>query len=126
VLADEEALEQSLVHLLQNAIDASEQNEAVFIDVSTDGLRGEIQIIDTGKGMAPGFVRNGLFKPFVSSKSGGFGIGALEARDLIHSMGGRLNVESREGIGTRFSATFPLAEAADLLDRSHTQRSQEV
>ena len=119
VLADEEALEQALVHLIQNAVDASEREETVFIDVSSDGLRGEIQIVDAGRGMSPGFVSNGLFKPFVSSKSGGFGIGALEARELIRGMGGRLNVESREGIGTRFSATLPLAEAAELLKRQN-------
>ncbi len=118
VLADEEALEQALVHLLQNAVDASEKDEAIFVDVSSDGLRGNIQIVDSGQGMAPTFVRNGLFKPFVSSKSGGFGIGAFEARELIQGMGGRLNVESREGIGTRFSATLPLVEAAQMLDRN--------
>ena len=75
--------------------------------------------MDAGRGMSPGFVSNGLFKPFVSSKSGGFGIGAFEARELIRGMGGRLNVESREGIGTRFSATLPLAEAAELLKRQN-------
>ncbi|MEP1605611.1 MAG: XrtA/PEP-CTERM system histidine kinase PrsK [Marinomonas sp.] len=118
VMADEEALEQALVHLIQNAVDASENGEPIFIDVSNDGIRGSIQIIDSGSGMAPEFVRNGLFKPFVSSKSGGFGIGAFEARELISGMGGRLDVESREGIGTRFSATMPLAEAAELINRS--------
>lgn len=117
VIADEEALEQALVHLVQNAIDSSAPDEPIFLDVSSDGIRGTIQIVDSGKGMSPGFVRDGLFKPFVSSKSGGFGIGAFEARELIRGMGGRLSVESREGIGTRFSASLPLREAAKILDR---------
>lgn len=114
VMADAEALEQALVHLLQNAVDASEAGEPVFIELSSAGARANIQIIDSGRGMTPNFVRNGLFKPFVSSKSGGFGIGALEARELIRGMGGRLNVESREGIGTRFSASFPLAAVLEM------------
>ena len=43
--------------------------------------------------MSPEFVRDGLFKPFVSSKAGGFGIGAFEAREMVRAMGGRLDVE---------------------------------
>ena len=52
-----------------------------------------IEVVDSGGGMSPEFVRTRLFKPFVSSKPGGFGIGAFEARELIRAMGGRLEVE---------------------------------
>ncbi|WP_427968442.1 XrtA/PEP-CTERM system histidine kinase PrsK [Altererythrobacter sp.] len=107
VSVDVEALDQALVHLLQNAIDASPPEAPVYLDVASDGLNGRIEIIDAGKGMAPGFIRNGLFKPFVSSKNGGFGIGAFEARELVRAMGGRLSVESREGVGTRFIVSLP-------------------
>ncbi|MEQ8772463.1 MAG: ATP-binding protein, partial [Erythrobacter sp.] len=48
------------------------------------------------------------------SKQGGFGIGAFEAREMIRAMGGRLTVESREGIGSRFSINLPLSEATRL------------
>ncbi|MFN3863899.1 MAG: XrtA/PEP-CTERM system histidine kinase PrsK [Erythrobacter sp.] len=115
VMANPEALEQVLVHLLQNAIDASEPGMPVCLDVSADGLHGTIEVIDTGCGMSPEFVRTGLFKPFVSSKPGGFGIGAFEARELVKAMGGRVAVESREGLGTRFSVVLPLADAVRLL-----------
>ncbi|MGE5721100.1 MAG: ATP-binding protein, partial [Sphingomonadales bacterium] len=53
-----------------------------------------------------------LFQPFASTKQGGFGIGAFEARTLIASMGGRLEVESREQQGTRFTIFLPSAEEA--------------
>lgn len=92
VLADVESLEQALIHLVQNAIDASDKQNPVFLDVHSDGLVGQINVVDSGSGMSPEFVRNGLFKPFVSSKQGGFGIGAFEAREMIRSMGGRVNV----------------------------------
>ena len=115
VLADQESLEQALIHLVQNAIDASAEGDPVFLNITSDGLSAEIEVIDAGCGMSPEFVRSGLFKPFVSSKQGGFGIGAFESRELIKSMGGRLGVESREGVGTRFSVTLPIAEAATLL-----------
>lgn len=107
IYADAEALEQALIHLIQNAIDASEAGQPVLLDVTNDGVFGRIEIIDTGKGMTPGFVRSGLFKPFVSSKDGGFGIGAFEARELIRAMGGQVEVESREGLGTRFIVKLP-------------------
>lgn len=115
VMADAESLEQALIHLVQNAIDATEDGSPVFLSVSSDGLNGQIEVIDSGSGMDPKFVRNGLFKPFVSSKAGGFGIGAFESREMIKGMGGRLMVESREGVGTRFSVSLPIAEAADLI-----------
>ena len=127
VMGDPEALEQTLVHLVQNAIDASDAGMPVCLDVIADGLHGVIEVIDTGCGMSPEFVRTGLFKPFVSSKQGGFGIGAFEARELVKAMGGRIAVESREGIGTRFSVALPLADAVRLLgaapqDPSSTSR----
>ena len=58
------------------------------------------------------FVRNRLFEPFASTKPGGFGIGAFEARSLIIAMGGRLNVDSRPGRGTTFTILLPAAETA--------------
>ena len=47
-----------------------------------------------------------------SKASGGFGIGAFEARSLITAMGGRLGVESRPGQGTTFTITLPAPEPA--------------
>ncbi len=115
VLADAESLEQALIHLVQNAIDATEDDAPIHINVSGAALSGRIEIVDSGCGMTPEFVRGGLFKPFVSSKQGGFGIGAFEAREMIKAMGGRLQVESREGVGTRFSIILPVAETARII-----------
>ena len=111
MVGDREGLEQALVHLVQNAIDASEADIPVMIETFSNGISGQCQVIDNGKGMSPAFVRNGLFKPFVSSKEGGFGIGAYEAREIIRAMDGRLDVESREGLGTRFAVSLPLRSA---------------
>jgi putative PEP-CTERM system histidine kinase len=115
VLADAESLEQALIHIVQNAIDATEDDTPISINVSGDTLGGRIEIVDGGCGMTPEFVRGGLFKPFVSSKYGGFGIGAFEAREMIKRMGGRLQVESREGVGTRFSIILPAPETARII-----------
>lgn len=114
-LGNPEALEQALVHLVHNAIEASGPEAPVFMAVSSDGLNGLVEVVDSGHGMSPEFVRTRLFKPFASTKQGGFGIGAYEARELVRSMGGRLDVESREGIGTRFVVRIPIAAASELI-----------
>lgn len=119
VMGDAEALEQALVHLVQNAIDASAPNAPVFLDLRLDGSSAVIEVLDSGTGMSPEFVRTRLFRPFHSSKQGGFGIGAFEARELVRAMGGRLDVESREGIGTRFLVRLPLSTTAQMMSAIH-------
>jgi signal transduction histidine kinase len=63
--------------------------------------------------MTPAFIRDGLFRPFVSRKPTGFGLGAFEARQLVEAMGGRLEVESREGVGTCFRIALPRCAAVE-------------
>ncbi|MEM1133118.1 MAG: XrtA/PEP-CTERM system histidine kinase PrsK [Pseudomonadota bacterium] len=110
VSGDKAALEQVLLHLVQNALDASRDNaQPVMLKWSASGIYGYIEIVDHGTGMSAEFIRTSLFKPFVSTKDGGFGIGAFEAKSLIEAMGGHLNVESREDMGTRMIIRLPLA-----------------
>lgn len=124
VIGGSEALEQALAHLVQNAIDASSDDAPILIEAYSDGLRGMISVIDSGTGMTPAFLRDGLFKPFVSSKAGGFGIGAYEARETIRAMGGTLDVESRIGLGTRFTVSLPLSAARKVLAAAETRAAE--
>jgi putative PEP-CTERM system histidine kinase len=109
-MVDAGALDQAIGHLLQNALDAS-SGTPVTVRVSGEGPNVAIAISDKGVGMDGDFIRNRLFQPFASTKPGGFGIGAFEARSLIAAMGGRLNVDSRPGGGTTFTITLPAADA---------------
>jgi putative PEP-CTERM system histidine kinase len=109
---DGPALEQALGHLLQNAVEACSAAVPVSVRVATVEGSVAISIADKGVGMDADFIRNRLFQPFASSKSGGFGIGAFEARSLIAAMGGQLNVESSPGKGTTFTILLPAAEPA--------------
>ncbi len=113
-IGNRETLEQVLTHLVQNAIDASPPDRPVLLRVAMAGLHCAIEVTDSGSGMSAEFVRSRLFKPFVSTKPGGFGIGAFEARELVRAMQGRLDVESREGLGSRFTVRLPLAAATGL------------
>jgi len=118
VLASRETLDQVLSHLVQNALDATDTSLGVFLNTRVhqdhEGEWGLIEVVDSGSGMSAEFVRNRLFTPFVSTKPGGFGIGAFEARELIIAMRGRLDVESREGLGSRFTVRLPMAPALEM------------
>lgn len=108
-IADPARLETLLGHLVQNAVEASPADAIVTLAVGASDSETRIDVIDRGCGMSPAFVREKLFKPFVSSKPGGFGIGAFEARKLATDMGGRIEVDSAEGRGTRFRVVLPAA-----------------
>jgi putative PEP-CTERM system histidine kinase len=113
--ANRHSLEQVLVHLVQNAVDASPEGSRVFLSLVAKDDQARFEVVDSGVGMSPEFIRTRLFKPFVSTKSGGFGIGAFEARELVKAMRGNLEVASREGQGSRFVVRVPLATAAHAL-----------
>ena len=117
-LADAETLEQLLLHLVQNAIDASDQAAPIVLHVADQADGVTIAVQDHGSGMSAAFMRNDLFRPFSSTKEGGFGIGAYQARQLAHAMGGSLTVTSREGIGTTFTLTLRAAESRDAASPS--------
>lgn len=117
VVGDQDAILQILGHLVANAIEASEGNAPVLVAASADGSGVRIDVIDHGCGMSREFIRNNLFKPFVSTKDNGFGLGAFEALQLARALNGRLDVDSRENEGTRFSLWLPRAAAQTDGDR---------
>ena len=120
IIGDPVQIEQLFLHLVQNAIDASAPEAPIRVSIETQGEAGKNRVIfrieDHGSGMSPRFIRDELFQPFRSTKPNGFGIGAYEAREIARSHGGRLEVASREGEGTIFTVTLPLAAAHQLAD----------
>jgi putative PEP-CTERM system histidine kinase len=106
-----EKLRSALTHLVQNAIEASPANDPVVLRARRRGRQYLIDVVDHGVGMDEAFVRNELFLPFRSTKSGGYGIGAFQTRELIRMAGGELEVLSQRGIGTTMRIVLPLAES---------------
>jgi putative PEP-CTERM system histidine kinase len=109
VLAHEDRLERVLGHLIQNAFDAMNGGGVVRVRVVEQEANVLIEVQDDGHGMTPEFIRDGLFKPFVSTKSTGMGIGAYESREYVTELGGNMVVTSTPGVGTTFSVTLPMA-----------------
>ncbi|HET9356435.1 MAG TPA: XrtA/PEP-CTERM system histidine kinase PrsK [Sphingomicrobium sp.] len=116
-LADPLLLDQAIAHLVQNAIDASPPGAPVAIRMACDEHGASVAIADRGPGMDSEFVRTRLFEPFASTKAGGFGIGAFEARSIVQAMGGRLTVDTAPGKGSRFTIHLPAARPAGIDQR---------
>jgi putative PEP-CTERM system histidine kinase len=108
---DAASVRQIVQHLVANAIDASSPDAAVQVVAVSEHGRARIDVIDQGSGMTRAFIRDELFKPFVSTKDGGFGLGAFEALNIAQTMGGAIDVDSEVGKGSSFTLWLPLADA---------------
>jgi signal transduction histidine kinase len=100
-------LQSVLTHLVTNAIEASRPGDAVKLRFKTYDSRVVIDVEDRGPGMDPAFIRNELFTPLRSTKSRGHGIGAFQAREIVRTSGGELEVISAAGQGTIMRITLP-------------------
>ncbi len=102
-----------LEHLLQNAQEATTREGKVEVRVYRAGFTAVIEIADDGCGMDARFIRDQLFRPFMTTKgNAGMGIGVYESREFVHAMRGKMEVVSKPGAGTTFFLRLPVAEAA--------------
>ncbi len=116
VYADPIQLQQVVLNLVRNAIDAMSEAPETRREVllSTHELpEGEIEIIvaDHGSGLAPEAAEH-LFNPFFTTKSGGTGLGLAISRSIVRAHGGRLWHTPNEGTGARFHFTLPVSPAS--------------
>lgn len=109
VLANRTRFERVLGHLIQNAIEATPADGKVVVRLLKKEASAVIEIKDTGHGMSEKFINERLFKPFESTKSAGMGIGVFESREYVHELGGKLEVDSQETVGTVFRIELQLA-----------------
>jgi putative PEP-CTERM system histidine kinase len=112
----EERMERVIGHLVQNAIDACGSSGRVWVRLERESGLARIEVGDTGHGMSPEFIRERLFKPFQTTKAAGMGIGAYESFQYIRELGGKVDVESAVGAGTRVTLLLPLLEIASKSD----------
>lgn len=112
VLADKVQIQQVILNLLRNGLEAMEGVPKPVLTVSTRkcGEMVEVSIADMGVGIAEE-VKERLFQPFVTTKHTGMGVGLAICRTIIEAHGGRLSVEDNPAGGTIFR--FTLARAFD-------------
>jgi two-component system sensor kinase FixL len=114
VIADRVQIQQVLINLLRNGMEAMRDSETRLLTVTTrhvDGSWLEVQVADTGPGIAEDIAPQ-LFQPFVTSKPNGMGVGLSISRRIIESHGGELTVRRNEAGGATFTFTLPLLTEA--------------
>ncbi len=96
-------LEQVLINLFQNALEALEGRDEAKVEVSVRETSEEVEIVvsDNGPGI-PAAILDSLFTPFNTSKEKGLGLGLVISKDIVVDYGGRIDVESNDS-GTRFT-----------------------
>lgn len=105
--ADPSQIMAVLMNLYNNAIDAMPHGGELIVSASLNGTYIRITVSDTGKGINKSDLGN-IFMPYFSTKEGGTGIGLSASKRIIEGHKGRLEVESRPGIGTSFIISLPV------------------
>jgi two-component system sensor histidine kinase HydH len=106
VEGDRRRLEEAVLNLVANGIEATPPGGEVFVEVRPDADRIEISVRDTGRGMGPEALRR-VGTPFFTTREEGTGLGVALARSVIELHGGSLCYESEPGKGTTVTATLP-------------------
>jgi two-component system phosphate regulon sensor histidine kinase PhoR len=120
VLCDPDAVSETLVGLLENAIKYSDRSRVVRIALRQEGDFAVIEVEDRGFGI-PLPEREKIFEEFYRAPNakvpGGFGLGLFLAQHAMRAQGGSVEVESEPGHGSRFRLRFPTAPHAHDTDR---------
>ncbi len=99
-------LQQVLVNLMLNAVQAMQPNGSLSLAVSSQEEKARIVVRDTGVGIAPEALAH-IFDPFFTTKNEGTGLGLSLSYAIVKDHGGDIEVASEPGKGTTFTLTFP-------------------
>jgi two-component system, NtrC family, sensor kinase len=100
-------IHQVLLNLLLNGVQACDQGGKVAVHVAHTEETAELTVVDTGKGIPPELLSN-IFRPFFTTKGTGTGLGLSLARRMVEGHGGKIEVTSWPGKGSRFVVTLPM------------------
>lgn len=109
ILADKVQVQQVLVNLIRNAIEAMEESSERNLTVRTtpaNDMMIVVQVDDTGSGISEEMAAK-LFQPFATTKLHGMGVGLSISRTIVEAHGGQIEAEPRPGGGTSFRFTLP-------------------
>ena len=118
VLADRVQVQQVLLNLMRNGVEAMEQAETRELVISTDAAEDHtvtISVSDTGSGIAPEMASQ-LFQPFVTTKRHGMGVGLSISRTIIEAHGGRIWADPNPAGGTVFHFTLRAVDKEEIGD----------
>jgi two-component system sensor kinase FixL len=118
VLADRVQIQQVVLNLIRNAMDAMEESQVreLMVSVMPDGGNlVRVSVFDTGQGIAPE-ITGQLFQPFITTKRHGMGVGLSISRAIVEAHGGRIWVEPNPVGGTIFHFTLTAVNEGDVND----------
>jgi two-component system sensor kinase FixL len=118
VLADKVQIQQVVLNLIRNAIDAMTESPRRHLEVKVTAVgdnMAQIVVADTGPGISPE-VAEQLFQPFVTTKRTGMGVGLSISRTIVEAHGGKIWVEGNAGGGAVFRFTIPRVGKEELFD----------
>jgi two-component system sensor kinase FixL len=118
VLADKVQIQQVLLNLIRNAIEAMEPVQKRELVVSTAATQDDmvtIAVADTGSGISPEVAAH-LFQPFITSKRQGMGVGLSISRTIVEAHGGQIWTDENPGGGTIFRFTVRKVSKDDIGD----------
>jgi signal transduction histidine kinase/ABC-type uncharacterized transport system substrate-binding protein len=127
VKGDRVELEQVILNLVVNAIDAlaktSTDNRRIKVRTGlVDENTAELSVSDNGPGVRPDVLKQ-IFEPFFTTKDGGMGMGLAISRTIVEVHGGRLSAENRAGGGAIFRLTLPVQQVhATAVNPLHPHR----
>ncbi len=107
---DSEQLANVLRNLIINACNASQAEGNVTIETRSENNQIYFSVSDEGCGMSEEFISTKLFKPLRTTRAAGWGIGLFQCQQIIKAHGGKIKVESKEGVGSTFTVELPLGE----------------
>lgn len=116
VVADRVQIQQVLINLMRNAMEAMRDSQRRDLIVRTKPVSAErmqIEVEDTGPGISDE-IASQLFQPFVTTKPGGMGIGLSISKRIIESHGGELTVRRNKAGGATFTFTLPILTEASV------------
>ena len=105
-LADERALRQLLINLIDNAANASARGSTVTVQADLDPTRLILRVADHGRGIAPENLER-IFEPFFTTRPDGTGLGLAIAQKIVRGHEGEITVRSEPDRGTTFEVTLP-------------------
>jgi signal transduction histidine kinase len=119
-----ERIENVVENLVINALEAmGARGGRLTVEAGEEGDRlVYFSVADTGPGMSEEFIRARLFRPFATTKTKGIGLGLFTCREIVEAHGGRLDVESRPGVGTRFRVVLPSAPFTSAESRRRPEK----
>jgi len=118
VLADRVQIQQVLLNLIRNAMDAMEESASrdLMIAIAPEGFgHVRVSVADTGSGISSEIAEQ-LFQPFITTKRHGMGVGLSISRTIVEAHGGRIWVEANPLGGTTFNFTLTAVNAEDVDD----------